>query len=469
MSAREQGCRIGLRDDILTRPMSTESESTFAASTPPSGPWPSQDSVPGDPAKSGFIYRRIIWWGGLLVRAYHRVEVVGEAFPESSPVLVVQNHTNGLCDAHILMSTTSRPLRLLVKYKLISTPVIGWMLRRIQAVPVYRQKDGVDTRKNEQSFEAINQTLRDRAVIALFPGGESLNSIGLRPLRSGVARMAVNAELSVEGGIGVQIVPVGVTYERRDRLRGLASTVIGPPIDVAPILAEYGNQPSREVVRAILDRTAEGLSELILNSESEEEHETAVALERLLPASAAPIGIRRKRAQAALRADRSAKSGERREAIRALGQRFEAAGLVGDDVLGPAPSVRATWGPLALWAPILLLGLPFWVPIALLAVLISRLARSPDKAITLRVLFGYLALLILVPVVAGLGAWLGGWKGAGIGLLTFWFASQTFIPALDQWLAARKRLGRRALEKEPEALESLRASIRSIREAYAAP
>ncbi|MFT7170907.1 MAG: hypothetical protein ACI80K_004058, partial [Paracoccaceae bacterium] len=37
------------------------------------GHWPTRDSMPGDPTKSGFVYRGIVWWGGLLVRTYHRV------------------------------------------------------------------------------------------------------------------------------------------------------------------------------------------------------------------------------------------------------------------------------------------------------------------------------------------------------------------------------------------------------------
>ena len=445
--------------------MRTESEQS--ESTPVATSWPPRDSMPGDPAKSGFIYRRIIWWGGLLVRTYHRVEVVGEAIPDSTPVLAVQNHTNGLLDAHILMCTTPRPLRLLVKYTLISAPIIGWMLRQIDAVPVYRQKDGVDTRKNAESFEAINQTLRDRAVIALFPEGESLNSIRLRKLRTGVARMAVNAELSVEGGIGVQIVPVGVTYDHRDRLRSLASAIVGPPIDVAPILAECGGEPSRETIRAILARTAEEMQKLILQSDSQEEYDTAVALERLLPTSNPPLGVRRQRAQVALRADQSSKAPERQEAIRELGQRFEAARLTGDDILGPTPSFSETYGPLIFWLPVLLFCLPFWIPIALFAVFISKFPKSPDKVVTLRVLFGYVALVLMIPVVILIGALLGGWWGGGIAIASYWLAAQTFVPALDQWHSSTKRMGRRALETDPEALESLRASVRSIREAYA--
>lgn len=436
------------------------------------GHWPTRDSMPGDPAKSGFVYRGIVWWGGLLVRTYHRVEIVGEAIPESTPVLLVQNHSNGLCDAHILMCTTQRPLRILVKYKLITAPLIGWMLRQMEAVPVYRQKDGVDTRKNAKSFEAIDESLRSGSVVALFPEGESLNAIGIRALRSGVARMAASAELSSEDGIGLQVVPVGVTYEDRDRMRGLASAVVGPPIDVAPILAEYGNKPSRAVTQAILASVTEGMRELILDTDSQEKHDTAVALERLLPQStgedSAPIGIRRKRALTALEGDVSRSSSAKEQAIRDLGGRFAAARLTGDEVLGSAPSTGATYGPLVVWLPVLLFCLPFWTPIALFAMFISRFPKTPDKVATLRVLFGYLGLVLMIPTVAIVGALVGGWIGACVGLAMYWLAAQVFVTAFDEWLNTRRKAARRALDKSPEELEALRVSLRSIREAYAA-
>ncbi|QDV05947.1 2-acyl-glycerophospho-ethanolamine acyltransferase [Planctomycetes bacterium Poly30] len=423
--------------------------------------------MPGDPTKSGSVYRGVVWWGGLLVRTYHRVEIAGEAIPESNPILLVQNHSNGLCDAHILMCTTARPIRILVKYKLISAPAIGWMLRQMEAVPVYRQKDGVDTRQNAKSFEAIDESLRSGSVIALFPEGESLNAIGLRSLRTGVARMAASAELSREGGIGLQIVPVGVTYEERDRLRGLASALIGPPIDVAPILAEHGNEPSRAATQAILGRVAEGMKALILHADTQEEHDTAVALERLLPRSGAPLAIRRQRALAALRADASTRSAERQEAVLQLGRRFADARLSGDDVLADAPSFGATYAPLAVWLPVLLFCLPFWLPLASFAHFISRFPKTPDKVVTLRVLFGYLGLVLTIPLVLAVGAWLGGWVGAAIGLALYWLAAQLFVPALDQWLESRKKRARRVLDRSRDELEGLRSSLRSIREAYA--
>lgn len=428
--------------------------------------WPNRDSMPGDPTKSGRVYRGIVWWGGLLVRTYHRVEVTGEAMPESTPVLLVQNHSNGLCDAHILMCTTSRPIRILVKYKLITAPLIGWMLRQMRAVPVYRQKDGVDTRQNAKSFEAIDEALRTGSVIALFPEGESLNSIGLRPLKTGVARMATSAELSRDGGIGVQVVPIGVTYEDRDRLRCLASAIVGPPIDVAPILAEFGNAPSREAMHAILARVSEGMRALILHADTQEEHDTAVALERLLPTSAAPLGIRRQRALKALRQDTSESASARHAAVRELGERFASARLTGDDVLGLSPSFGGTYGPLIVWLPVLLFCLPFWIPLASLAHFISRFPKTPDKVVTLRVLFGYLGLVLTIPIVIAVGISLGGWVGAAVGVALYWLAAQLFVPALDQWIAMSKKRSRRALDKQPEEREALQASLRSIRESY---
>ena len=68
--------------------------------------WPDRDASGGDPALSTALYRGIVRWTSWLVRGYYRVDVRGAEFAEGPPTLLVQNHTNGLVDAHMLMAST---------------------------------------------------------------------------------------------------------------------------------------------------------------------------------------------------------------------------------------------------------------------------------------------------------------------------------------------------------------------------
>ena len=55
----------------------------------------------------------------------------------------------------------------------------------------------------------------------------------MAPLRTGAARIALLAEDRAAWGVGLQIQPVGLTYERKTLFRGRAVAAFGPPIEVA--------------------------------------------------------------------------------------------------------------------------------------------------------------------------------------------------------------------------------------------
>ena len=432
--------------------------------------WPDRDASGGDTAFSTALYRGIVRWTSWLVRGYYQVDVRGAEFAAGPPTLLVQNHTNGLVDAHMLMASTARPIRVLVKYKLMTTPFIGWVLRATGAVPMYRKKDGVDTRQNAKSFEAIDRALsEDRSVIALFPEGESLDAIGLRDLRTGVGRMAISAEGSKEGGIGLTVVATGVTYERRDRFRSRASVLIGEPIEVAEVLrrARAEGKGERGAVTILMADIAERMRGLILHAEDEEEYEAAVALERLLPDTGAPAGVARVAALRSLRTDTGEGAARRRELVTQLGGRLEAARLRGDDVLAAPPSAAAAWVPLLWLLPLLAVSAVALGPPFLLARQIAWLRRTPDKLVSLRCMFAFAGVLLWTPTLVAVGAVVQGWTGAASAAVLAGLALGTYAATLDAWLRARSARARRRLARNGEDA-ALGEAIRAIRAARGA-
>lgn len=427
------------------------------------------DAVRGEPGLVNRAYRFVVRWGGMQVRRYYRYEVVGADFPREGPVILAQNHNNGLADAHSAMSSTPRPLRILVKYKLFQIPLLGSLLRSVHAVPMYRSKDGVDTRKNAASFEAIDAVLKEEGLIAVFPEGESMNAIGLRSLKSGAARMAMSAmESAAPRKLNIQFVPVGVTFEDRDRLRSLASIVIGEPIPLEPICDAFETDNPRTCAKLIMQRVGDGLKELILHAETEEEHDAAVALERLLPEDGEPLGLRRRSALAILRADEGAEADRRRQAVTELGQRLAGWDVRADAILAPArPFLPVALGTL-FHGTLALLQLPVWgPPMALGWTIAHHGASTPDKKVTMRLLFGQLGIYAWVPLALLLAAWFGGFTGFGVALAWSVLSIACFHHHLDALRDLRSASSRRRLDRSAEGLSSLRAAIGSIREAFA--
>ena len=164
-------------------------------------------------------HRLVRAWAGALLHGFYRIEFHGPPLAPDAPVLLIANHQNGLADGALLLLATERPLRVLVKYQLLGMPLLGWLFRALGALPVYRQKDGVDRSQNHAAFGAVHAALAARSAVALFPEGSSHSEPRLAELKTGVARLALGALAEHGAGLGLQIVPVGLWYPGAGRAR----------------------------------------------------------------------------------------------------------------------------------------------------------------------------------------------------------------------------------------------------------
>lgn len=209
---------------------------------------------------------RFLRWLARLVLGifFRRVEVVGEErVPRDRPVVLVANHVNGLVDAVLVVGTLPVWPRLLAKSTLWKNPVVRPFLEAAQVIPVYRKQDEVDTAQNEKTFEMAHRVLIGGGAMALFPEGTSHNEPTLKPLKTGLARIVLGAERK-HPGLGVSIVPVGLTFSQRDKFRSRALVQVGEPIDPAPEV-ELDRTDNPAAVRALTARVDRGLKEVTLN------------------------------------------------------------------------------------------------------------------------------------------------------------------------------------------------------------
>ncbi len=174
--------------------------------------------------------RAIVFVARLLARAFFRsVEVVGEV-PSGGRVILAASHLNGFVDPVLLVAHLGRLPRFLAKATLWSVTPARMVLDFAGAVPVQRRVDAGDATDNRSTFAAAVQALAARHTVAIFPEGTTHDDPGIRPLRTGVARIALAA--SADGVEGVRIVPVGITYEDKVSPRGRALIELGRPLDV---------------------------------------------------------------------------------------------------------------------------------------------------------------------------------------------------------------------------------------------
>ena len=154
------------------------------------------------------------WWrGGLplaapIVRAVFRVRLDGiDNLPASGAAILAFNHQSFL-DGPLLAIVTARyrrrQLRFLVAAEIFGVPVIGWILRRYEQIPIHRGE------RDANALEEAVATVREGAVAAMAPEGRVNDAPlqGLNRIRTGLARVALPT--------GSPVIPVGIwgTYRR---------------------------------------------------------------------------------------------------------------------------------------------------------------------------------------------------------------------------------------------------------------
>ncbi|MBK9155395.1 MAG: 1-acyl-sn-glycerol-3-phosphate acyltransferase [Chloracidobacterium sp.] len=212
-------------------------------------------------------------FGTALHLFFRRIETVNaDVVPDGTGVIFVMNHPNGLVDPALVFVALPRKISFLAKSTLFRMPVISFLLRTVEALPLYRRIDaGEDVSKNKLTFELCRDLLKKGGSIALFPEGVSHNSTKLLPAKTGAARIALGA-VSIDGSgdaLDLRIVPVGLFYTSKTTFRSEAMLHFGEPFRVEASGTDENGQPDREAVRALTAKIEDALRGVTLNAETE--------------------------------------------------------------------------------------------------------------------------------------------------------------------------------------------------------
>lgn len=168
---------------------------------------------------------------------FRAIETTGtEHIPSDGPTIFVGNHPNSLMDPLLITVTCGRKVHFAAREGLFAWIGIGWILRSLGAVPIKRRQDQKDpnTAKmdNASAFQALFDVLARGGAMGIFPEGISHTRSELAPLKTGAARIALDA--AARTGQPVRIVPCGLWYRRRNRMRSQVLVDFGTPIVVHP-------------------------------------------------------------------------------------------------------------------------------------------------------------------------------------------------------------------------------------------
>jgi len=405
------------------------------------------------------IRRLIVSLVRLALRIYfQRIEVTGlEHVPRDTPVIFVLNHPNALVDPVFLLCLAPRRVSFLAKAPLFHMPVIGYLVKSLDSLPVYRRQDeGQDVSKNEETFVAARRLLAKGGTIGICPEGVSHDEPGLRPIKTGAARLSLAAVSTGEVN-ELKIVPAGLYYTSKTSFRSSALLYFGTPIKVTPVKLEPDGSPPRDAVRQLSKEIEHALRAVILDAHHEEALQIIARAERIFSAEVQGNGNDSLKDELRLQQRfikaYSVLEGHQPERLRRLEQRmirFEEelnqAGVDADEFSPPS----STWSVFASIVKRSVLFLLMLGPAAAGAVahypayglggyLATKLSRDSEDIIsTIKIISAMLLFPLTWLVLAVIGYWLFGWWAVAVALVVVplcGYLAIMFFEELDKSIA----------------------------------
>lgn len=412
------------------------------------------------------------------VRAYYRVTVSGARVPSEGPVLLVANHNNSLVDPALVVVAADRTVRFLAKAPLFTDKLIGWLVKGVGSVPVYRQQDDpTKLAQNLDSFRDVHAVLAGGDAVGIFPEGISHSSSQLAPLKTGAARIAIGAGERI--GTDFPIVAMGLVFRDRDTFRSEAHVIITEPFRWNDLLGK--GVENREAVRELTKRIETAMRSVTVNLEQWEDEPLVRAAEQVWASEYATTAddpaaqVERIRLTTeALRALRSGGDAAWREVaveLRAHARQLRRLGLTPSELkgnvrIGEAVEWTVARIPLFIVLPVSLIGaVAFWLPKLITTRVAGSMAAAEgeDVLVTYRVLLGGVVFPVWFLLVAlALWPFFGlGWALLSLLIQPLWAFAALAVGERRQhaWEAARRFFLRRA---EQPRLEVLRERQRAL-------
>ncbi len=185
-----------------------------------------------------------------IARTFFAFSVEGqERVPESGPVILAPNHVSYL-DPFLVGVAVSRRVHFMAKKELFRNPLVGWLLRGVQAYPVTRERVDPSTLKRTLSLLAAGQ------VVLMFPEGTRGDGRALGQAKPGIAVIAAHS--------GAVVVPVFHWGAEQVLARG-SRRVRRAPLRVRfgpPLTFPAGGRPDREAIEGFCRELMEAIAAL---------------------------------------------------------------------------------------------------------------------------------------------------------------------------------------------------------------
>ncbi len=138
-----------------------------------------------------------IWAAGIMKRTKSTISITGTEHLPVGPVLLISNH-EGNFDIPVLISTIPKPFGFISKVEVKKIPIVNDWMDEMNCVFVDRS----DRRSAMNVLKDSVEKLREGHTIIIFPEGTRSKGAGIQEFKSGFAKIAQDA--------GVSVVPIAI-------------------------------------------------------------------------------------------------------------------------------------------------------------------------------------------------------------------------------------------------------------------
>ncbi len=204
----------------------------------------------------------------------YKIEITNQdRVPEKGAIVFTPNHQNALMDALALLFSVKRTVVFLARADIFKKKFFAEILYFLRILPVYRPRDGQgEVKKNLQTFKKTCEVLQKNLGLVIFPEGTHTDKQSLLQLKKGFAKIAMQTEESNDFKLGIQLVPVGISYTNYTQCQSTLSINFGHPIDLADYYEDYKKQPAI-ALNQIRDKMSASLKENMIHIEDDENYD----------------------------------------------------------------------------------------------------------------------------------------------------------------------------------------------------
>ncbi len=171
-----------------------------------------------------------------------------KGLPLDGPLVLAVNHTSAFMDPILVAVKFDRVFNFLARGEAFNSKFAKSMYANLNMLPIYRPETMPDdVHKNKFIFEKCYEHLNNGKAIMMFPEGFSKTERRLRPIKTGLARMALGAESENNWELGTKVLAVGLNYSNPHIFRSDVFINVGNAIDVREFRDIYEEDPKKGV------------------------------------------------------------------------------------------------------------------------------------------------------------------------------------------------------------------------------